>query len=159
MALDTMLTISPSGIASVCGEWFDEECPPEVAIHVATDDSRKRPTGAELTVVWIKTRLRELNVFRGTAVDRCWVESAPTPEQIAVEALGRIGDRWTAPQRLGYARSRVSSSPLLISPINRVADRVAHFDDHRGCPYCRKWYRNGAALRLHVIEAHLNDIS
>ena len=167
MALDTMLTVSPAGIASVCGEWFDEECPPEVAIQVATDQGRKRPSNgssksSDLTIIWIKSRLREHNLFRGMAVELGVKDGTPSILLPAGNGDGGTEDlaaavetwnRWNS----GYARSRISRSPLMIRPIDRVADQVAHFEDHRGCPYCRKWYRNGAALRLHVIDAHLSS--
>ena len=167
MAIDSMHADTPMGVAQVCREWFDEDCPPEEAILIATMSGKWiRPSHGEATSVWIKSRLLERRVLRAWAVPLGVHDGTPPdyempkPKDMTPEERKRFMQRllWGGPPHLGYARSRLAFSPLMIRPVNSVADRVAHFDDNRGCPYCRKWYRNGAALRLHVIDAHLSEI-
>lgn len=48
-------------------------------------------------------------------------------------------------------RDHMRPSP---EPIDRVALRLTHFEQYKACPYCKRNFRNNAALRLHVIESH-----
>lgn len=55
------------------------------------------------------------------------------------------------------AKETVARSPLSrlvdAAPINRVARKIILSGDHH-CPYCRRYYRNPAALALHVKDFH-----
>ena len=153
--------IMPSGVVELCRYWFDEDCPVDKASEIAGvaigesnpfKDCCMAPDGEGL-IVWVKSRLMERNVLRALARELNKPDGSPLripeiPDHPTEE------QRWRAPRSLGFVRSRISRSPLVIQPINSVADRVLHFDDHQNCPYCRAWFRNGAALRLHVIERH-----
>lgn len=46
--------------------------------------------------------------------------------------------------------SRLSGS----SPINETARRIAGNGD-RPCPYCKRYFRNPAAMAMHITERHL----
>lgn len=57
-------------------------------------------------------------------------------------------------RRLAEARS--STHKLIAAsanPIDRTAARVVP-DDSQGCPWCREWFRNPAALAIHAEERH-----
>ena len=164
MAIDCMLADMPAGVATVCLEWFDEDCPADDALVIAALPGRQRPHN-EAALVWIKSRLLERGVLRGWAVARGIHDGTPPdyetpkPLEMTPEQLKKFKQKllWGGPPHLGYARSAISRSPLMITPINAVADRVTHFDDQRPCPYCNRWFRNGGALRLHVIDNHLYE--
>lgn len=180
MAAEHILAVMPSGVAAICQERFDEFCPAGDAIDVAEkaaayllpqiirDQSQAfccLETG-EGVMIWLKSRLRERGVLRALAPERFTADgllSPGTPESLAAACNFGWNDETRFNQisaqpyipKLGYARSRISRSILSnLSPIDRVASRVAHFEDRTPCPYCRRWHRNGNALRLHVIENH-----
>lgn len=41
------------------------------------------------------------------------------------------------------------------APVNRSARKVVGHNSH-DCPYCNKWFRNPAALEIHIEESHDN---
>lgn len=169
MATEHLLAMMPNGVIELCREWFDEDCPSDLAFQVAetataTFERRSSFNCLSLNcstiggaIVWLKSRLRERGVLRALA-DAIGVHDGtpadvPPPAPMTPAEWKAFQDRIDR-QCKGYVRSRISRSQLLLSPINAAAERVIHFEDSQHCPYCRRWHRNGAALRLHVIERH-----
>lgn len=169
MVAEHYQSTTADGVAAICQDWFDEPCPLRVAGMVAENAQAKRPYFSETTlggiIVWLKSRLMERGVLRAMAVELGLHDGTPRLPEIPTNAneeeRERIYREWKesmvakfAPINLDFSRSNLAASPLMLSPIDRVANRVAHFEDDRPCPYCRKYFRNGAALRLHVIDFH-----
>lgn len=182
MAREHYLSMMPSGVVELCRYWCDEDCPADAAIDIAEQAAGNKRWNNPIccmdidcptiggALVWLKSRLIEAGVLRALAVElhrgdgtgglfvpempeRPMFKTASPEEKAAWNA--KWG--WKAAPNLGYSRSGLHRSPLHIQPINSVADRVAHFEGREHCPYCRRWFRNGAALRLHVIENHIHE--
>jgi hypothetical protein len=109
-------------------------------------------------VVWIAKRLQEAGYFRVQHND---------PSDIRLFALlhfwpweGKPWGRDSVDDMIEWPAT-VRRSPLSrmgdFEPINRVARRIAG-DGGKPCPYCRRYYRNPAALSLHLAESHEQEI-
>lgn len=183
MAREHFMSMMPTGVVELCRYWCDEDCPADAAIDVAEQASGyKYGTGAICcmdidcptiggALVWLKSRLIERGVLRALAVELQrgdgtggpFVPERPEPHEwnkASPAELRAWREKWgwkADDRKLGYQRSGLHRSPLHIQPVNSVADRVVHFEGREHCPYCRKWFRNGAALRLHVIDNHLEE--
>ncbi len=132
---------------------------------------------SEGAAYWVKWRLIQRGVLRALARELAMHDGTPriacTPEELYDERRRRYQEmtpaeieqhqrmltamKWKAPAHLGHTRSRLSQSPLVLRAINATANRVAHFENDQPCPYCNRRYRNGNALRLHVIDSHLQQ--
>ncbi len=177
MVREHAMSEMPSGVAAICADWFDEFCPAGDAVAVAEMAAVAQPYFNETVIggalIWLKSRLLERGVLRALARelnkpdggDYRYFESEGqeamrlpprelTPEELQ-QQIWKM--KWAAPAHLGYASSQISKSPLVLRAINRTADRVCHFENDTPCPYCRRRFRNGAALRLHVIDFHLHE--
>lgn len=109
-------------------------------------------------VAWIARRLYELGCFHVPHVD---------PTEIRLFALLHFwpweGGDWgcdTIDDMIDWPTT-VRRSPLSrmgeFEPINRVARMIAG-DGGKPCPYCRRYYRNPAALSLHLSESHGQEL-
>ena len=176
MAREHFQAMMPSGVIELCEYWFDEPCPVDdaaaVAAKAAGTDRLNTVCCLDLdcptiggAIVWLKSRLLERGVLRALARELNLHDDTPracpmpatreaTPEELQ-QMIWKM--KWAAPAHLGHTRSRLSSSPLVLRAINRTADRVCHFENDTPCPYCKRRFRNGAALRLHVIDFHLHE--
>lgn len=172
MAIEHLMSISPMGVAALCRDWFDEELDAEVAIAVAErgfswycQDGYYdvfHPTIAN-SIVWIKNRILEHHraLWKGPPTEPKLLEEIKYEQQLEErdEVREQIANGTFEPPALPkWTRSRISETYKMIYPIDSVANRVAHYEGQRSCPYCNRWYRNGAALRLHVIDNHLSEI-
>lgn len=163
MISDQISLLTPSGVTTLAAWWFGVALSQEHAETIASkfhditghgcgclDDSTDTSVGP---VIWLKSRCYELGYLKH--------DGAGTPE-IRVFCLLHFEpcepDADISPDfkaEPNYARSSISRSPLArIEPIDRVAARLVHLRDDSECPYCKRRYRNGAALRLHAVESH-----
>lgn len=112
---------------------------------------------------WIKSRLRELDLM-----PECG-------EQIAIEGhvtgkfhfhpwdVDKYGEFSNARElKFETFHSGVQRSPLSrigdSSPINSVARKIIQNND-KDCPYCNRYFRNPAALALHIKDVHQDAIT
>lgn len=109
-------------------------------------------------VVWLKNRLLEYGLLRAGL--KGWADTYVAwnelhMPQFEIDLPPRDSAEWFRIGKSGYARSGICRSPLArLEPIDRVAERLTRFGDSQSCPYCRRYFRNGSALRLHVVESH-----
>ena len=168
MACEQLALRTPEGVSSLAEQWCDAtvssadaERIAKAAIKCGVGQTQKRATGcldgdADLCVgaiIWLKNRLADFALLPpghcGCPRIRLFCELHFEPLHIAASEIAS----WCFPPN--YARSRISRSPLArIEPIDRVASRLTQFSDESKCPYCNRYYRNGAALRLHAVESH-----
>lgn len=155
--------VCPAHVRQFAAEMYDVELTQEESQKVARQAIgfwllRFLPHNG-LTYIWVKKRLGEaMLLWRGPPVDESepWVSGVFHMWNMMIDPAEV--DQWLVGSGMvskGVQRSVPVRSPLAtLSPIDRVAAKLVHFPDHTGCPYCKKWFRNGIALRLHVAEFH-----
>lgn len=165
MAIEHLMSTSPCGVIELSREWFDAEPEADVACEVAQAAAEQYSVGdlshptISSAIVWIKSRLHERRVFwqkteQAVLFDiELWLRQE---DERRAEIMASASE--LPPMELGWARSQYVSCQLLIQPINGTAAKVIEFADSSHCPYCRKYFRNRAAQKLHVIDHHLAEI-
>jgi len=110
-------------------------------------------------LVWLCKRLCEFGYFQVPHVD-------PTDIRLFTELHFWP---WDGGEWLSDSASDVPDWPVTTrrsplsrvvdsGPINRVARRIAGNGD-KSCPYCNRYYRNPAAMSLHLLESHGQELN
>jgi hypothetical protein len=141
-----------------CAYWFDvhltdmeTEMVLEQILRRLLDFGGRKPNSP---LPWIKNRVRDAGVLSAAMIAddlKCGVGRLT----VTLHFWNLDAPEWWAePSAIGVVRSRISRTSQWIRPINRVANSVEQFGDNRNCPKCSRYFRNGAALRLHFMERH-----
>lgn len=153
-----------AGVTALAAWWFDVALKQHHAEQIVARLERDHGDGrcgclsedantSVGAVLWLKTRLHELGYFLITGCGAPEIRVFCLLHMESLEVSPEEAAEWE--QRPNYARSKISRSPLArITPIDVVASRLTNMRDDSACPYCKRHYRNGAALRLHAVEAH-----
>ena len=111
-------------------------------------------------VIWLSSRLAEMGCFNREHRD-------PDEIHFAVELhfWSWEGSPWATTDSASFVPDwpvTTRRSPLSrlcdSSAIDRVARRIAG-DGDKPCPYCRRYFRNPAALVLHLRESHSVEVA
>lgn len=147
---------SVEGFIAYCADRFDADLDERHAVKIL-----KELPAIRNPLCWIMNRLRDLKVWHcGRHDDDGYIVTAlfhfwPWDESLAGQSQPKT---W---EMLCLDVPRLSRSPLSrfqsFSPIDRVARRIAG-DGDKPCPYCNQYFRNGAALKLHLEERHSIDM-
>ena len=112
-------------------------------------------------IAWIMSRLREFRYFVAGMKGQpeihftCEMHCYPLEEGTIPYSFQ---DMKEATLHLTVRRSPLSRVSLSDSePIDRVARRVSG-EGGKPCPYCRKYFRNPAAMVLHLKESHFEKL-
>lgn len=175
MAREQVMLRSADGVAALVCDWYDftiEQFQAEKVASAAVADEVglwQHHTGCldagcwtmGGTLIWLKSRLSDFGFMpKPGGVDAPFYYLPPKlPDQTREQWEAKVKEaerlHLERMEKEHYARSRISRSVLsTIEPIDRVASRLVHLEGREHCPYCRKFFRNNAALRLHVVESH-----
>ena len=107
---------------------------------------------------WIKSRLREMNLLPKCGGQCDESEHVSGVFHFYPWDTERYGDFFApAELKIETFKSGTQRSPLSrigdASPVNTVARKIIQNHDHH-CPFCTRYFRNPAALALHVQDVH-----